>query len=91
MRYDTRLAALLRAEPKLPKVKEQIIAALTEHGHATRLELSSMTGRPINSLSAAVKSLLDAKIIEEFDHVMHAGTGCRAWSLRLKKETECPA
>lgn len=84
---DTRIAALLRAAPQWSPMKGQILEVL-KTTPSTRKELAAHIGKPINSITAPVKSLLDAEVIEEFELAEH-DTGCKAWRLRIK-EKACP-
>lgn len=84
---NTSVAALFRAAPQWSPMKGRIITVLKALP-CTRKELAARIEKPINSITAPVKSLLDTGVIEEFEQTQH-DTGCKAWRLRLK-ENACP-
>lgn len=64
-------------------VEHDIVTELTTNGPGTRLQLAKRLNRGVNTLTAAVLSLIAAEIIKETDRVVQAETGKKAWSLNI--------
>lgn len=62
-----------------------VLRAIRQHGPATRGELSQHMGVTFPTVAKAVASLLDARLLEEFDDAM-TGPGRPAKRLRLSRE-----
>lgn len=78
------------ASPVQPQLLSRINEALVlrsirQHGPSTRGELSQQMGVTFPTVGKAVGSLLEARLLEEFDDVM-AGPGRPAKRLRLSRE-----
>jgi N-acetylglucosamine repressor len=78
------------ASPVQPQLLSRINEALVlrsirQHGPSTRGELSQHMGVTFPTVGKAVGSLLDARLLEEFDDIM-AGPGRPAKRLRLSRE-----
>jgi predicted NBD/HSP70 family sugar kinase len=78
------------ASPVQPQLLSRINEALVlrsirQHGPSTRGELSQQMGVTFPTVGKAVGSLLDARLLEEFEDVM-AGPGRPAKRLRLSRE-----
>jgi N-acetylglucosamine repressor len=78
------------ASPVQPQLLSRInealvIRAIRQHGPSTRGELSQHMGVTFPTVAKAVGSLLDARLLEEFDDVM-SGPGRPAKRLRLSRE-----
>jgi N-acetylglucosamine repressor len=70
----------------LSRINEALVLrAIRQHGPSTRGELSHHMGVTFPTVAKAVGSLLDARLLEEFDDVM-SGPGRPAKRLRLSKE-----
>ncbi len=80
---DTSLAAF--SPSQRDSVEHEVVNELTINGPGTRLELAHRLNRGINTLTAAVLSLVKAEIIEEHDRVTQVETGKKAWQLRIKE------
>jgi N-acetylglucosamine repressor len=71
----------------LSRINESLVLrAIRQHGPSTRGELSQHMGVTFPTVAKAVGSLLDARLLEEFDDVM-TGPGRPAKRLRLSKES----
>src|SRR5690349_10527923 len=78
------------ASPVQPQLLSRInealvIRAIRQHGPSTRGELSQHMGVTFPTVAKAVGSLVDARLLEEFDDVM-SGPGRPAKRLRLSRE-----
>ena len=62
-----------------------VIRAIRQHGPSTRGELSQRMGVTFPTVAKAVGSLLDGRLLEEFDDAM-TGPGRPAKRLRLSRE-----
>ena len=62
-----------------------VLRAIRQHGPSTRGELSQHMGVTFPTVAKAVGSLLDARLLEEFDDAM-TGPGRPAKRLRLSRE-----
>jgi N-acetylglucosamine repressor len=70
----------------LSRINESLVLrAIRQHGPATRGELSQHMGVTFPTVAKAVGSLIDARLLEEFDDAM-TGPGRPAKRLRLSKE-----
>ena len=70
----------------LSRINEALVLrSIRQHGPSTRGELSQHMGVTFPTVGKAVGSLLDARLLEEFDDVM-AGPGRPAKRLRLSRE-----
>jgi len=70
----------------LSRINESLVLrAIRQHGPSTRGELSQHMGVTFPTVAKAVGSLLDARLLEEFDDVT-SGPGRPAKRLRLSKE-----
>lgn len=63
---------------------ERVYASLRDVGACTRKALAERLGKPINSITAPVKELLDARVIVEHNRVRDAETGALQWELKIK-------
>jgi N-acetylglucosamine repressor len=70
----------------LSRINESLVLrAIRQHGPSTRGELSQHMGVTFPTVAKAVGSLIDARLLEEFDDAM-TGPGRPAKRLRLSKE-----
>ena len=70
----------------LSRINEALVLrAIRQHGPSTRGELSQHMGVTFPTVAKAVGSLVDARLLEEFDDVM-TGPGRPAKRLRLSRE-----
>jgi predicted NBD/HSP70 family sugar kinase len=70
----------------LSRINEALVLrAIRQHGPSTRGELSQQMGVTFPTVAKAVGSLVEARLLEEFDDVM-TGPGRPAKRLRLSKE-----
>jgi predicted NBD/HSP70 family sugar kinase len=81
------LSNLSPVQPQLlSRINEALVLrAIRQHGPSTRGELSQHMGVTFPTVAKAVGSLIDARLLEEFDDVM-TGPGRPAKRLRLSKE-----
>jgi predicted NBD/HSP70 family sugar kinase len=84
---DDRATHLSPVQPQLlSRINEALVLrAIRQHGPSTRGELSQRMGVTFPTVAKAVGSLLDARLLEEFDDVT-SGPGRPAKRLRLSKE-----
>jgi N-acetylglucosamine repressor len=84
---DSRVTDVSPVQPQLlSRINEALVLrAIRQHGPATRGELSQHMGVTFPTVAKAVGSLLDARLLEEFDDVM-VGPGRPAKRLRLSRE-----
>ena len=70
----------------LSRINESLVLrAIRQHGPSTRGELSQHMGVTFPTVAKAVSSLIDARLLEEFDDAL-TGPGRPAKRLRLSKE-----
>ena len=76
-----------RVQPQLlSRINEALVLrAIRQHGPSTRGELSQHMGVTFPTVAKAIGSLVDARLLEEFDDVM-TGPGRPAKRLRLSRE-----
>ncbi len=84
---DGRVAKSSPVQPQLlSRINEAfVLRAIRQHGPSTRGELSQRMGVTFPTVAKAVGSLLDARLLEEFDDAM-TGPGRPAKRLRLSRE-----
>src|SRR5882757_2203830 len=84
---DRRVANSSPVQPQLlSRINEAyVLRAIRQHGPSTRGELSQHMGVTFPTVAKAVGSLLDARLLEEFDDAM-TGPGRPAKRLRLSRE-----
>jgi N-acetylglucosamine repressor len=84
---ESRVNNLSPVQPQLlSRINEALVLrAIRQHGPSTRGELSHHMGVTFPTVAKAVGSLVDARLLEEFDDVM-SGPGRPAKRLRLSKE-----
>jgi predicted NBD/HSP70 family sugar kinase len=84
---DSRGANLSPVQPQLlSRINEALVLrTIRQHGPSTRGELSHHMGVTFPTVGKAVGSLLDARLLEEFDDAM-TGPGRPAKRLRLSRE-----
>jgi N-acetylglucosamine repressor len=84
---DSRVSNVSPVQPQLlSRINEALVLrAIRQHGPSTRGELSQHMGVTFPTVAKAVGSLLDARLLEEFDDVM-SGPGRPAKRLRLSRE-----
>lgn len=84
---DSRVANSSPVQPQLlSRINEAfVLRAIRQHGPSTRGELSQHMGVTFPTVAKAVGSLLDARLLEEFDDAM-TGPGRPAKRLRLSRE-----
>jgi predicted NBD/HSP70 family sugar kinase len=86
----TRVSNLSNLSPVQPQLLSRInealvLRAIRQHGPSTRGELSQHMGVTFPTVAKAVGTLIDARLLEEFDDVV-SGPGRPAKRLRLSKE-----
>jgi predicted NBD/HSP70 family sugar kinase len=84
---DAPVSNLSPVQPQLlSRINEALVLrAIRQHGPSTRGELSQYMGVTFPTVAKAVGSLVEARLLEEFDDVM-TGPGRPAKRLRLSKE-----
>lgn len=84
---DGRVNSISPVQPQLlSRINEALVLrAIRQHGPSTRGELSQHMGVTFPTVAKAVGSLVDARLLEEFDDVT-TGPGRPAKRLRLSKE-----
>src|ERR1700742_2102790 len=84
---DAPVSNLSPVQPQLlSRINEALVLrAIRQHGPSTRGELSQWMGVTFPTVAKAVGSLIDARLLEEFDDVV-SGPGRPAKRLRLSKE-----
>jgi N-acetylglucosamine repressor len=84
---DVPVSNLSPVQPQLlSRINEALVLrAIRQHGPSTRGELSQHMGVTFPTVAKAVGSLVEARLLEEFDDVM-TGPGRPAKRLRLSKE-----
>ena len=84
---DAPVSNLSPVQPQLlSRINEALVLrAIRQHGPSTRGELSAYMGVTFPTVAKAVGSLVEARLLEEFDDVM-TGPGRPAKRLRLSKE-----
>lgn len=86
---DTSLLAFFKksTQQSITTMEARVLDSLNIDGPGTRYALAKRLGKPINSITAPVLSLVKAGLIEEHTRVEQPETGSKAWELRIK-ETE---
>lgn len=84
---DSRVSNVSPVQPQLlSRINEALVLrAIRQHGPSTRGDLSQHMGVTFPTVAKAVGSLVDARLLEEFDDVM-TGPGRPAKRLRLSRE-----
>jgi predicted NBD/HSP70 family sugar kinase len=84
---DSRVTNASPVQPQLlSRINEALVLrAIRQHGPSTRGEISHHMGVTFPTVAKAVGSLVDARLLEEFDDVM-TGPGRPAKRLRLSRE-----
>src|SRR4030095_5997465 len=84
---ESRVANSSPVQPQLlSRINEAfVLRTIRQHGPSTRGELSQYMGVTFPTVAKAVGSLLDARLLEEFDDAM-TGPGRPAKRLRLSRE-----
>lgn len=66
-------------------IEGRVLATLNAYGKATRSTVAFHLGKPVSSITAAVKALLQAGIIEEGDRVPDVISNRLQYELRIKE------